>query len=79
LAAEREVDRAWLAVFGHSEGGVYALLLASGLAGPAPTVRAVGLFEPVPVRRRCASMMSSLDTRLDRIASASSNALSWFR
>jgi hypothetical protein len=37
-------------VFGHSEGGIYALLLASGLAGPAPPVRAVGLLEPVPIR-----------------------------
>ena len=48
LAGQRQVDRARLAVFGHSEGGVYALLLASGLAGPAPRVRAVGLLEPVP-------------------------------
>jgi hypothetical protein len=37
-------------VFGRSEGGIYALLLASGLAGPAPRVRAVGLLEPVPIR-----------------------------
>jgi pimeloyl-ACP methyl ester carboxylesterase len=50
LARQRQVDRARLAVFGHSEGGIYALLLASGLAGPAPKVRAVGLLEPVPIR-----------------------------
>ena len=50
LAWQRQVDRARLAVFGHSEGGIYALLLASGLAGPAPRVRAVGLLEPVPAR-----------------------------
>jgi uncharacterized protein len=50
LAGQEQVDRARLAVFGHSEGGIYALLLASGLAGPAPKVRAVGLLEPVPVR-----------------------------
>ena len=50
LAGQRQVDRARLAVFGHSEGGIYALLLASGLAGPAPKVRAVGLLEPVPIR-----------------------------
>lgn len=50
LAGQRQVDRARLAVFGHSEGGIYALLLASGLAGPAPKVRAVGLLEPVPMR-----------------------------
>ena len=50
LARQPQVDRARLAVFGHSEGGIYALLLASGLAGHAPKVRAVGLLEPVPIR-----------------------------
>jgi len=50
LAGQRQTDRARLAVFGHSEGGIYALLLASGLAGPAPRVRAVVLLEPVPIR-----------------------------
>lgn len=50
LAGQRQVDRARLAVFGHSEGGIYALLLASGLAGSAPKVRAVVLLEPVPLR-----------------------------
>ena len=50
VARQRQIDRARLAVFGHSQGGIYALLLASGLAGHAPRVRAVGLLEPVPVR-----------------------------
>jgi acetyl esterase/lipase len=50
LARQPQADRARLAVFGHSEGGIYALLLASGLAGQAPKVRAVGLLEPVPIR-----------------------------
>ena len=50
LAAQRQVDPARLAVFGHSQGGIYALLLASGLAGPAPKVRAIVLLEPVPMR-----------------------------
>jgi uncharacterized protein len=49
LAGQRQVDRARLAVLGHSEGGIYALLLASGLAGPAPRVHAVVLLEPVPM------------------------------
>jgi len=50
LAGQRQVAPARLAVFGHSLGGVYALLLAAGLAGHAPKVRAVGLLEPVPIR-----------------------------
>jgi dienelactone hydrolase len=50
LARQPQVGRARLAVFGHSEGGIYALLLASGLAGHAPKVRAAGLLEPVPIR-----------------------------
>jgi dienelactone hydrolase len=50
LARQPQTDRSRLAVFGHSEGGIYALLLASGLAGHAPKVRAVGLLEPVPIR-----------------------------
>ena len=50
LARQPQTDRARLAVFGHSQGGIYALLLASGLAGHAPKVRAVGLLEPVPIR-----------------------------
>jgi uncharacterized protein len=50
LARQPQADRARLAVFGHSQGGIYALLLASGLAGRAPKIRAVGLLEPVPIR-----------------------------
>jgi predicted esterase len=50
LARQRQINRARLAVFGHSQGGIYALLLASRLAGHAPKVRAVGLLEPVPIR-----------------------------
>ncbi len=49
LATRRQTNRARLAVFGHSQGGIYALLLATGLPG-APKVHAVGLFEPVPAR-----------------------------
>jgi dienelactone hydrolase len=50
LARQPQTDRARLAVFGHSHGKIYALLVAYGLAGPAPKVRAVGLLEPLPVR-----------------------------
>ena len=50
LAGQRHINRARLAVFGHSEGGIYALLLATGLAGNAPKVHAVGLLEPVNLR-----------------------------
>ncbi len=51
LARQRQIDRARLAVIGHSQGGVYALLLATGLAGPTPKVHAVGLLEPLPDRQ----------------------------
>jgi alpha-beta hydrolase superfamily lysophospholipase len=51
LARQRQIDRARLAVFGHSQGGVYALLLATGLAGQAPRLHAVGLLEPLPDRQ----------------------------
>jgi hypothetical protein len=44
------VDRARLAVIGHSEGALFALLLATGAGGPTPPVHAVGLIEPLSVR-----------------------------
>jgi acetyl esterase/lipase len=51
LARPRSIDRRRLAVFGHSEGGLYALLLATGgLGGNAPKVQALGLLEPVSIR-----------------------------
>ena len=45
LADQSEVDPSRLAVVGHSEGGLYALLLATGLAGKAPRVHALVLLE----------------------------------
>jgi len=50
LARQPGVDRARLSVYGHSEGALYALLLATGAAGQAPPVHALGLLEPLGVR-----------------------------
>jgi alpha-beta hydrolase superfamily lysophospholipase len=51
LARQRSIDRRRLAVFGHSEGGLYALLLATGGLGEnAPRVHALGLLEPLSIR-----------------------------
>lgn len=47
LAGRKGIDDRRLAVFGHSEGALFALLLATGHAGAAPPVRALGLFEPL--------------------------------
>ena len=51
LARQRQIDRARLAIVGHSQGGLYALLAATGLAGHAPKVHAVVLLEPLPDRQ----------------------------
>jgi uncharacterized protein len=50
LAAQKGVNRQRLGVFGHSEGALFALLLATGDAGSVPPVRAIGLFEPLSLR-----------------------------
>jgi uncharacterized protein len=50
LTRQTGIDRSRLAVIGHSEGGLFALLVASGVAGPAPEVHAVGLLEPLSLR-----------------------------
>jgi len=50
LAARKGVDRSRLAVVGHSEGALFALLLATGLAGSAPPVHALVLLEPLSRR-----------------------------
>lgn len=50
LARQPGVDRHRLGVFGHSEGALFALLLATGKAGPAPPVHALGLLEPLSRR-----------------------------
>jgi uncharacterized protein len=50
LAARKGVDRSRLAVVGHSEGALFALLLATGAAGSAPAVHALVLLEPLSRR-----------------------------
>jgi len=56
LARQPGVDRARLGVIGHSEGALFALLLADGAdprgsgAGPLPEVHILGLFEPLSER-----------------------------
>jgi dienelactone hydrolase len=52
LARQRGINRARLGIIGHSEGALYALLLAVGVdprgsgSGPLPHVHALGLIEP---------------------------------
>ena len=50
LAREKGVNGHELGVFGHSEGALFALLLATGHAGATPPIRALGLFEPLSQR-----------------------------
>jgi uncharacterized protein len=80
LARQPQADRARLAVLGHSEGGIYALLLASGLAGHAPKVRAVGLLEPVPIRfldllKRSSIASLALEVHAGQITAAQARSL----
>ncbi len=50
LARQKGIDDRRLAVFGHSEGALFALLLATGHAGVGPHISALGLFEPLSLR-----------------------------
>ena len=50
LAAQKGVNDKLLAVFGHSEGALFVLLLATSHAGKVPAIHALGLFEPLPGR-----------------------------
>lgn len=50
LARQSGVDRSRLGVIGHSEGALFALLLATGEAGKVPPVHALGLLEPLSAR-----------------------------
>lgn len=50
LSSRPGVDRARLSVYGHSEGALFALLLATESADTVPTVHALGLLEPLSRR-----------------------------
>ena len=50
LARQSGVDPSRLGVIGHSEGALFALLLATGKAGKVPPVHALGLLEPLSAR-----------------------------
>lgn len=50
LAARPGVDAHRLTVIGHSEGALFALLLATGRSGRVPPIRALGLIEPLSRR-----------------------------
>lgn len=50
LASQPGVNRDRLMVLGHSEGALFALLLATGAAGPTPPLGALGLIEPASRR-----------------------------
>jgi alpha-beta hydrolase superfamily lysophospholipase len=50
LAQQKGVNDKQLGVFGHSEGALFALLLATGHAGHVPAIHALGLIEPLSDR-----------------------------
>jgi len=50
LAARSGVNDRRIGVFGHSEGALFALLLAAGYDGAAPQIHALGLIEPLSIR-----------------------------
>jgi uncharacterized protein len=50
LAKETDVNDRALGVFGHSEGALFALLMATGHAGATPPIHALGLIEPLSLR-----------------------------
>jgi len=50
LSRQPGVDPGRLAVIGHSEGALFALLLATGATGPIPRLHALGLLEPLSLR-----------------------------
>jgi hypothetical protein len=78
LTRQPQVDPSRLAAIGHSQGGVYALLLATGLAGRAPRVHAVVLLEPVPARM-LSLVLSGAATAPPRLRQALAHAVASLR
>lgn len=50
LANQSGIDRAHLMALGHSEGALYAMMLATAASGTGPAVRSLGLVEPASRR-----------------------------
>lgn len=50
LSNQSGIDRAHLMALGHSEGALYAMMLATAAPGTAPAVRSLGLVEPASRR-----------------------------
>jgi len=50
VAAQKGIDDQRLAVIGHSEGALFALLLAAAHSNTTPPIHAVGLLEPLSLR-----------------------------
>jgi acetyl esterase/lipase len=50
LSRQPGISRSRLGVMGHSEGALFALLVATGAAGPTPPIHALGLLEPLSRR-----------------------------
>ena len=83
LAAQPGIDRSRLGVIGHSEGALYALLLATGAdpgAGPVPPIHALGLLEPLSERyldiiADQVGAIISADQRAGRITAAQASTI----
>ena len=50
LADQPGTDKARISVYGHGEGAIHAMTLATGTTPDAPKVHSLGLFQPLPGR-----------------------------
>jgi len=69
LARQSGVDRGRVAVIGHSEGALFALLLASGTPAQVPPIHALALLEPLSLR-----YLDLITTQVDAQADAAQRA-----